>query len=1699
MEPGEAHEDRDEPAHVGGPSSSGEEVPERHGAIEVLSNHRHGGRIIFQALSSHGGSEDGHGDGSASEGGSDADQSEGEDVTMEEQQCRICRSGAEDDAPLFRPCKCSGSIQYCHQDCLIEWLSHSHKKYCELCGHPFAFRKRYKSSLPKGLDIRWTVPFRLPTWMLPHANSANPPTIAVRLPLPAYLYARRMVLQALGWIFTGMRGITVLITWLVLLPLVNINVWRSYFWMSDTIVSAWESVVQQPIVPSQNVSSAIASTAAPAVADSNEVAITFMEFILNRTTSEFNLARKLSNATSSGNFTSRIAVPLRTEFLPVFRRFITYCDSQPMSPISPLYASFTRSTAQLQHSPIRKFEYLVNGKRLYVDISELCALFERTSGLFRRIPKRRPNLTDPFSFKLARLVAQTAKNTVYTAHTCSAAGPNVCAKALWKWLKRWTSVMSKDLVEGQVLTCAVIIIFVGVFLLREWVLQNLPQVVERVAAQAQALRQQNEVLEGQIAEVIQRDNEVRQRAEEVLRRGDDVIRRGDDMQEQVDDTERRVEETLRRAEEEDRFGGHFRRERENLEAQLAFLRERNAELLEGNEELRREIGLLEAEFERLPAEDPEAEEAATRDVIARRQVVENLRRETAAAMVAAARQAETSTGEISIDGFEVQPTPDISITQPLDGDAEKSFDDPGQSSQAGPSRDTLQFERRPEPGTPAIIQEYRRSHHSGMFDEQQAEDDEDYVDEPEPFVPGPRVPPGIDGPVTWQRYRVPTDDPEPLPEHEDEPEGEEPVDDPNDHMLEEEEEEMEEEEESDSEEEEEDEIEEGDIPEDEVAEIAARIGPAEDGLDEVGQGMGVGANGWEDGEQMGGLDEELDGMLEAIGMRGPMIGLLQNAALMVVLCSFALMLFVAVPYVAGRTFGFGTTLLHLATYPIKLVRMVTDPTFDTLIDWFDRYILRPVLSALAYLPFSDMAADLLSKPTSVGEALNATATAAANTTVPVQNAHSWIALLDTDKALSLLDQGRDRIYDFGLYLIAKTHGTSVSDRVLCVMLGHSYWLGALMLDAYFGVFQHSQQLQWLRQFVDMQRFIVKVLFFMIIELLIFPIGCGLVLDLCLSPLIESVTFGTRLQEALGHPLTFFFVRWVGGTLYMFGFAQWVGATRHLLRKGALSWIRDPNDPTFSPVREILERRTALQLKKIFSSAVMYAWLLIACVGLNLWFIRHFWVGVLPLRWRPFHSLSAVPFDLLMLYYGMPFCIRILRPGSLVRKLSRKWWARVAQLLRLSNFLLGKDAPFEQGYVEYDTWTAWFQRRGPRKADDGRLRAVQQARPVSEGVALEGEGWTFTLDGAFAHVPADDSPAPDSRVFIMVDREGVPVDDDNDRWLQQQDVVVANMTNKPKYEVVYLPPRFRLRIYALFFLLWLSISVAVQISIGGPLLVGRALLKLFTDTVQHDFYVWSIGCPVLAIPAAASYRIWYHHRRRLRRREQAAQGVHGPAEWSYTLRGVSRHAAVLLYFGVTIGVVIPFLIGMTTRVYLVEPWLDVSQLSKPVPVFQTWAMGLMEQVLFVRLLALQNDSWAQFFTAAIEQTVRDGVGRNVQPWRTTRDVIFPVLSILVLLLVGPPLQVGLWLASRGGPPLTPTLQQGAVRGAYKWFSFGLATAKILRMIVVRIDRWTMSLKDELFLESTELTNYTGEAGGNGERMAEDDDGLGAVGLLPDHFI
>lgn len=76
---------------------------------------------------------------------------------MDSPTCRVCRTEASTDQPLFHPCRCRGSMKYIHQECLEFWLQHSNKRSCDICHTPFRFNIIYDESAPKYLPLRYII------------------------------------------------------------------------------------------------------------------------------------------------------------------------------------------------------------------------------------------------------------------------------------------------------------------------------------------------------------------------------------------------------------------------------------------------------------------------------------------------------------------------------------------------------------------------------------------------------------------------------------------------------------------------------------------------------------------------------------------------------------------------------------------------------------------------------------------------------------------------------------------------------------------------------------------------------------------------------------------------------------------------------------------------------------------------------------------------------------------------------------------------------------------------------------------------------------------------------------------------------------------------------------------------------------------------------------------------------------------------------------------------------------------------------------------------------------------------------------------------------------------------------------------------------------------------------------------------------
>ena len=50
--------------------------------------------------------------------------------------------------------------------------------------------------------------------------------------------------------------------------------------------------------------------------------------------------------------------------------------------------------------------------------------------------------------------------------------------------------------------------------------------------------------------------------------------------------------------------------------------------------------------------------------------------------------------------------------------------------------------------------------------------------------------------------------------------------------------------------------------------------------------------------------------------------------------------------------------------------------------------------------------------------------------------------------------------------------------------------------------------------------------------------------------------------------------------FMYAFSSFLSYIRSTLRPGTIYFIRDPSDQTYSPVKDILERPTVSQLRKV---------------------------------------------------------------------------------------------------------------------------------------------------------------------------------------------------------------------------------------------------------------------------------------------------------------------------------------------------------------------------------------------------------------------------------------------------------------------------------------------------------------------------------------
>lgn len=138
------------------------------------------------------------------------------------------------------------------------------------------------------------------------------------------------------------------------------------------------------------------------------------------------------------------------------------------------------------------------------------------------------------------------------------------------------------------------------------------------------------------------------------------------------------------------------------------------------------------------------------------------------------------------------------------------------------------------------------------------------------------------------------------------------------------------------------------------------------------------------------------------------------------------------------------------------------------------------------------------------------------------------------------------------------------DRFWAIFGGYSalFLLGAVYVKKGSPFSTNQQGREWEASIIDLLNQaggVIKVILIISIEMLVFPLYCGLLLDGALLPLFDNATIMSRILFTIKSPFTSLFVHWFVGTCYMFHFALFVSMCRKIMRKGVLcKFHQSPN-------------------------------------------------------------------------------------------------------------------------------------------------------------------------------------------------------------------------------------------------------------------------------------------------------------------------------------------------------------------------------------------------------------------------------------------------------------------------------------------------------------------------------------------------------------
>lgn len=962
-----------------------------------------------------------------------------------------------------------------------------------------------------------------------------------------------------------------------------------------------------------------------------------------------------------------------------------------------------------------------------------------------------------------------------------------------------------------------------------------------------------------------------------------------------------------------------------------------------------------------------------------------------------------------------------------------------------------------------------------------------------------------------------------------------------------------------------------DIPMDDAAPAGGAHGePAPGALGDGGLGDGVEADEPADVLDPDAIDdlEDFEGIMELLGMRGPITNLFQNVIFCALLVQIALFACVFAPFNIGRIS------IWIAAKPARIVRIafelskvVQDSLFfmggflswvvfnlvDMVTGWLGGKLAQQIIAARKgswtfFLGAGSRVVHSLALDAPLSSSGVQHWSAASHEALLTIREYAWASASAVGDVVSTLSQIKNPIaaisslLGFAGYLWnntrPETFAALLTPSAWVLDLGSTdkwplnldlaYWApgdiawavfagyltmflcSAAYINSGIRVSRGTALEEWENALVDslhQASGILKVITVISIEMLVFPLYCGLLLDFAVLPLFPDATVKGRLLFTYNNPWTSVFVHWFVGTGYMFHFALFVSMCRKIMRPGVLYFIRDPDDPEFHPVRDVLERNLVTQLRKILFSAFVYGTLVVVCLGGVVWSLSWAAPTILPIQYASNDPILEFPVDLLFYNFFMPLAFKLFKPGDSLQQMYQWCFRKSARTLRLTYFLFGERHIDEEGILRLPADSPhrkapfWQQYFLGLNGDKSKV-VPSDWRSILNGVSTKGKSLDAELkilrlkkaklentgqiiaDGRFVKAPASDRVKipKGQQVFLEV----------NDRGKRKDAKPIEGLHASEQFQTVYLPPHLLTRIFLFILLIW-TFAVVTGLSLTIiPLMVGRTLFKLIIpeDVHTNDIYAFCIGlhlvCPILY--CISHYRklyfrveYWYICHRNTRARYSRMRVAAG-----YLANGIRLLYTYTVVFGV-----IPMVLATLVELYISLPAHTLrspptaeslgqnsgagdSSSQHNVRVVELWTLGLLYMKISTKLV--KSFMGTTRFATAMRSIFRRG-WLHPEVRILTRAFVVPGLIASGFAILAPPLSVYLYELIGGAGGEDPE-GHDAVRRVkmYRQAYPILLSLGLLVKYFITLGRGYKTLKnrirDDTYLMGERLQNYDG---------------------------